>query len=345
MHYIGCDVSKAKLDLCLLNDQTGVSSDVITRSNSRNKTVANTPDGILELIAWLARQGINDLLSVHIAMEGTGVYHHTAAFELSNQGFIVSVCNPAQTKNYGRGMGIRNKTDSIDSFVLACFCKNAKPRKWLPPAPEAYALKLLNSRLDILTVDLVREKNRAEKLSVIRAPEALMQSIYEAIDFLTFQIEKLQKNIDEHIQKHEHLKNDMRLLTSIPSIGKRVGAAMLSVLHCNSFDSAEQLASFLGLVPVEKQSGTSLLTKSRMSRQGPPRIRALLYMASVCAIRKNGNPPAREMYERLLKKGKPKKAALGAVMRKLAHYCYGVFHTKTPFDVGHATNAAAKFVK
>ena len=111
---------------------------------------------------------------------------------------------------------------------------------------------------------------------------------------------------------------------------------MLAILHTHSFESAEQLAAYLGLVPIERQSGTSLLGKPRMSRHGPKRLRSLLYMASMCAIRKKyGNPLARALYEKLVRKGKAKKAAIGAVMRKLAHLCFGVIRSQTPFDASH----------
>lgn len=337
MHYLGCDVSKAKLDFCLLKHQPDSAVSTSTRAESKTKTVANTENGLLELARWLTRNGVMELSDVHVALEGTGVYHHTAAFGLTKLGMLVSVCNPAQAKSFGKGLGIRNKNDSIDSYVLATFCKNVKPRKWMQPSPEAHSLKLLISRLNVLIDELGRERNRAEKAAATRTPDTVLESIKDSIQFLMHQIEKIQNTIDEHIESHTNLKEDMRLLISIPAIGKRVGAAMLSVLHCNSFDTAEQFAAFLGLVPVERQSGASILAKPRMSRQGPRRVKALLYMASVCAIRKkNGNPVALELYERLLKKGKAKKAALGAVMKKLAHFCFGVLRTRTPFAVTHS---------
>lgn len=336
MHYLGCDVSKTKLDFCLLKPQAHDELSACARSESKNKTVANTEEGLLELARWLTRNGVMDLADVHVAMEGTGVYHHTAAFGLTKLGLLVSVCNPAQTKSFGKGMGIRNKNDTIDSFVLASFCRNVKPRKWKQPSPEAHSLKMLISRLNTLIDELGREKNRSEKAAATHTPETVLQSINDSIQFITQQIKNIQITIDNHIESNASLKEDMLLLISIPAIGKRVGAAILSVLHCNSFDTAEQFAAFLGLVPIERQSGGSVLAKPRMSRQGPPRIKALLYMASVCAIRKkNGNSVARELYERLLKKGKAKKAALGAVMKKLALFCFGVLRTRTPFRVTH----------
>ena len=78
----------------------------------------------------------------------------------------------------------------------------------------------------------------------------------------------------------------------------------------------------MGVVPVERQSGTSVRTRAQLSKAGTSIVRAKLYMAAVVAIRYNDD--AKALYTRLLKRGKAKMAALGAVMRKLVHICFGV---------------------
>ncbi len=122
----------------------------------------------------------------------------------------------------------------------------------------------------------------------------------------------------------------MKLLQTIPAVGPQVGSNMLSVIHGHNFHSAEQLAAYLGLVPVERQSGTSLLGRARLSKAGPARIRAVLYMAAIVATR--CNPHVRAVYERLLARGKSKMSALGAAMRKLVHLCFGVIKTQRPYE-------------
>lgn len=109
---------------------------------------------------------------------------------------------------------------------------------------------------------------------------------------------------------------------------------MLSVMHSHRFNTAEQLAAYLGLVPVERQSGTSVLGRARLSKAGPARIRAVLYMAAVVATR--FNPHVKAVYERLLAKGKAKMAAIGAAMRKLVHLCFGVLKTRKPYQAEYA---------
>lgn len=341
MHYVGCDVAKLKLDFSMLPDKSNAQmmSECI-RSQVKTKVAKNDATGIQEWLHWLTKNGVTDFTQVHVAMEATGVYHEVAANELVKHGIKVSICNPAQTKKFGQGMGIRIKNDTVDSFVLAYYCMYKQPRAWTPPSPEAHTLKTLIARVDALTRDLAREKNRAEKATVVNAPETIQTSIREQITFLTDQLAKLQQIIQAHINEHEKLKRDLNLLLSIPSIGKRVGSAMLALLHSHSFLTPEQVVSYLGLAPVERQSGTSLISQSRISRHGPVRIRSLLYMASLSAIR--SNPLARDFFQKLKGKGKPPKAALCAVMRKLTHLCFGVLKSQKPFsETFHADKGGA----
>lgn len=109
---------------------------------------------------------------------------------------------------------------------------------------------------------------------------------------------------------------------------------MLSVMYNHVFGSAEQLAAYLGLVPVERQSGSSVLGRAKLSKAGPARIRAVLYMAAVVAVR--WNPHVKAVYDRLLARGKSKKSALGAAMRKLVHLCFGVLKTRKPYQPDYA---------
>ena len=108
---------------------------------------------------------------------------------------------------------------------------------------------------------------------------------------------------------------------------------MLVILRSHHFDTAEQVAAFLGVVPIEKYSGTSVRGRPRLSKIGPPKIRAKLYLASLCGLR--FNPVMKAMYERLCLRGKAKMCATGALMRKLVHWCFGVLRTQLPFDADY----------
>ena len=325
MNYLGMDVSKDKLHCCLLRDAAD--------TKRKAKVVANSPSGLATLLCIVEKEGIRPD-ELHVIMEGTGVYHQLAAETLHDAGMTVSIANPAHVKDFGRGMAVRTKNDTKDSFVLARYGALLKPRAWTPPPPAARRLQAYIAREDAIKKDIEREQNRMEKSIIGRAPEDVLTSIEETIGFLNAQLKAIRKKIASHIDKHPDLKDDFKLLTSIPGVGPETGHHMLSVMHTHQFRSAEQLAAYLGLVPVERQSGTSLQARPRMSKAGPTRMRAALYMPAVSALQ--WNPHVRALKERLAAKGKPPMAIVGAAMRKLVHLCFGVLKTRTKYSPKHA---------
>lgn len=325
MFYLGMDVAKAKLDCCLLLDEVS--------GKRKTKVVSNNKSGLVDLLAWAAKQYVSPE-ALHVVMEATGIYHEQAAMALADARVMVSIVNPAQVKDFGRGLAVRTKTDGVDSFVLARYGALLKPKAWVPPAPEARILQALLARRAAIAQDLQRERNRQEKADATDTPELIRKSLEGSIEFLVKQLAQLQQDIDDHINGHSNLEKGMNLLQSIPGVGPQVGGNMLSVLSSHHFESAEQLAAYLGLVPVERQSGSSVLGRARLSKAGPARIRAVLYMAAIVATR--CNPHVKAVYERLLARGKSKMSALGAAMRKLVHLCFGVLKTQRPYEHDHA---------
>lgn len=328
MKYLGVDVSKDKLDCCLLHDPA--------ETKRKTKAVANSPSGLATLLSFVEKEGIRPD-ELHVIMEGTGVYHQLAAETLCDAGMTVSIANPAQVKDFGRGMAVRTKNDTKDSFVLARYGALLKPAPWTPPSPAARQLQAYIAREDAIKKDIQREHNRKEKSVIGRAPDDVLASIEETISFLNAQLQAIRKKIDAHIDRHPDLKDDMTLLTSIPGVGPETGHHMLSVMHTHRFRSAEQLAAYLGLVPVERQSGTSLHARPRLSKAGPKKMRATLYMPAVSAL--TWNPHIRALKERLAAKGKCPMAIVGAAMRKLVHLCFGVLKTRTKYSPEHAQAA------
>lgn len=320
MFYLGVDVAKAKLDCVLLNPES---------QKRKSKTVENSSDGLGLLLKALQGWGI-ELGEIHVVMEPTSTYHELAALALADAGCTVSLINPAHLRRYAQSVGARSKTDAADSALLARYGAAEKPKAWEPPSSSARALKALLARRDAVAEDLQRERNRTEKLSTTEVPDSVRQSLSDVITFLEKQLETLQREIERHIDDDPDLRGKRELLLSIPGVGDRVSQHMTALLASHRFATAEQLAAYLGLVPVEWVSGSSIKGRPRMSKAGPAHLRKLLYMPAVVAVRHN--PHIRALYERLIKHGKHKMAAIGAAMRKLAHLCFGVVHSGKPYN-------------
>jgi len=146
-------------------------------------------------------------------------------------------------------------------------------------------------------------------------------SIETVLEALNPEKDRVEKEVEDHINQHPTLKRDEDLLKSIPGIGPIVSRCLLSVLRSRSFDKAQACATCSGLVPVVRESGSSVRGRAKLSKAGSGIVRAKLYMSAIVAIRYN--PDARDLYQHLLKRGKPKMSAPGAVM-KLVHICFAV---------------------
>ena len=161
--------------------------------------------------------------------------------------------------------------------------------------------------------------------------EDVAKHVNEHISWLDSEIRKLEKEIDDHTDRHPDLKRDAELLGSIPGIGATTVARLLGQLgDIRRFENAMAFAAFLGVTPKQRTSGSSLKGRTMISRTGSGALRAALFMQSLVACRHN--PILNRFAERLLGTGMAKKAVICAVRHKLTHLIYGVIRTGKPFD-------------
>jgi transposase len=341
-NYLGIDVSKLKLDCALLR---GVHGENGKNGKRLDKTFTNNEAGFKALLVWLTvKLGTNKIESetgissntqwqphTHILMEPTGVYHERAAMWLTQAGCTVCLVNPARLRSYATAIGVNSKNDRIDSYVLARYGAAEHPAAWQPPSLAAQTLNALLARREALCQDIQREENRREKTDyAMHTPAPVKSSITQTLVFLNQQLAALDTQIHEHIDGDPTLKENDQLLQSIKGVGPRVAQRMNALMSTHRFKSAEALAAYMGLIPSEHQSGSSVRGKTRLSKRGPAHLRHLLYLPAIVA--KQYNVHVRATYERLIARGKPKMSAIGAAMRKLVHLCFGVIHSRRPYD-------------
>lgn len=320
MAVIGIDVSKQKLDCAWLRD--------VATGKVKTRVFANRRQDFPRLLEWLEHQTGEPLDQCHVLMEATGIYHETLAYWLHAAGIQVYVLNPAQVRDFSRSLGVRGKTDKKDSVVLARYGATQCPRAWQPEPEEVRKLKALTARLDALDRDIQRERNRREKAEFAMATD-ILRSIDDILLALTRERDRLQQEIDDHLDQHPDLKQDRALLQTIPGVGSAVSLRLLAMLRSRPFESARQAAAFAGLVPVSWESGSSVRGRPRLSKAGNPKLRQSLYMSAIVGLK--WNPDISALYQRLTENGKSKMAALGAAMRKLIHIAYGVLKTQTEY--------------
>jgi transposase len=311
--WLGIDVSKATLDV------------VLVRAESQHAQVSNDKRGWRTLENFLKKRCPQ---KAHVCLEATGLYGDGVAEFLHERGYVVSVVNPARIKAYGDSQLRRNKTDRTDAALIADFCRTQQPDAWQPLAPEVKELRAMLRHLDDLQAMHQQENNRLQS-GEQSAP--VVAQLRQHLAFLDTQILDIKRQIDDHFDQHPPLKQQRDLLTSIPGIGDLTAGRLLAELRdLRSFDTAQQVAAFVGLTPRQHQSGSSIHRRSRISKQGNPALRAALYMPAVAA--KRWNPLVRALAQRLEARGHCQMSIIVAAMHKLLHLAFGVLKSGLPFD-------------
>jgi transposase len=309
---LGIDISKGKFNAALLRV-----------GKYRHKAFPNNSRGFEQLSKWL--QGLR-VMELHACMESTGVYGEELAEYLYDQGFSVSVVNPARIKGFAQSELIRSKTDKVDASLIARFCSAMNPSLWTPDPMEIRELRSLVRRVDALLNMRQQEQNR---LGV--SNDILKKSIRKHIHYIEKEIEELKDEINKHIDHNPELRDKRELLESIPGVGEATIHIILShFASIEKFRDAKSLTSFLGIAPRHYQSGSSVTKRTRMSKVGRSSLRKAFYMPAIVALRYN--PVIADLKVRLTKAGKHNMLIIGAAMRKLVHIIYGVLKNKIPFD-------------
>lgn len=318
---LGIDVSKRKVDVALLYPDQRLHSSVFP----------NDAKGHKRLVAWVKKRGVDQ---VHVCIEATGVYSLPLALALYQTGYKLSVVNPLRIYGFRKSEMSRNKTDKEDAYLIARFCLLHNPRAWTPLDESRQELRDLHRHLETLKKARQQHLNRLEG-----KPSKWMQdSLKRTVRHFDREIRRHQERVEEHCTQHDDLQRQRELMFSISGIGMVTATALLAELpDIRQFQSARQLAAYAGVTPTQRQSGSSLSGKSRMSKMGSPRLRRILYMPAVAALR--WNPVVKDLAERLKARGKCSMVIIGAVMRKLLHLVYGVLKSGKPFDPAHAQAA------
>ena len=317
-YFLGIDIAKDKFDAALLPEQG---------NRCRHRTFPNTTEGAQDLLHWLDQLQVA-ASEVHICQEATSTYGLALATFLHDHDYTLSLVNPYQVKRFAESELQRAKNDKQDAAVIARFCRAHRPGPWNPLPAGLAELQALARRLEALEGMHTQEANR---LQVPGTPQAVQESIRTVLATLEAQMDSIKEAIRQHFDRHPDLKAQRDLIDSITGIGETTANTLLAEIgDYTVYKTARQLAAQAGLVPTERQSGTSVHGHPQLSKQGNARIRKALYLPAVVAMR--FNPLLRSVAERLRAKGKHKMVIIGAIMRRLLHLVYGVLKSQKPFD-------------
>ena len=280
--------------------------------------------GHRQLLKWVGRPA-------RACVEATGVYHLQLALTLRAAGVEVMVINPRVAKDFSRAMANRSKTDKVDARTLLEYLERMPFLAWQAPGESILELRELGRRISELVHASVAEKNRSHAKGASRISRIVMAEVKAHIAQIATHIKHLETAAVRVIEGDEGLHEQFESVSGVPGVGSRSAILLLTELAVlDPTMTVKQLVAYAGLDPRSYESGTSVQKPVRISKMGNARLRAVLYMNALSAVRHDRG--ARLFFARLVARGKTKKQALVAVMRKLLHGIWIVLQRRVAFD-------------
>lgn len=322
---VGLDIAKESFTACVL--QAGVTPETL----GSIETFENRTKGYRHFVRWVRTLGV-DLSQSVVVMESTCQYWKRCAFYLNGQGWDVCLLNPLQIHHHRISHLNRAKTDKVDARLIARFGLLERVPPWKPMTAELEELQEILRLRDHWVEELKREKVFSQNgLSPLLGSTLAKKMVQHHLRSLGQKVSRLQKEIQQRIQQHPRWNQIYELLHSIGGFGWITTAWLIvETREFTRFDSSKQLACFAGVIPVPFESGTSIHKPSRLSPWYHHRLRNVLYMASVCAMRVN--PLLRSFYQRLLDRKKSPKYALIALAHKMLRIAFAIVRSGQPFN-------------
>jgi transposase len=263
------------------------------------RTVANTERGLQQLVIDLADAKL-------VVFEATGSYHRRLAAALAQADIPCCVLNPRQARDFAKATGQLAKTDRVDARILALFAQRMQPRPSEPVCEARAALSELVTRRHQLIQMRTAETNR-------RRQQRFGASVREHIQWLNAQLKHIEAQIEHLVRAQPQWRHDVQRWQTVPGVGPVLCYTLLASLPELGRLNRHQVSALAGVAPLCCDSGTHRGQRRIWGGRAP--LRRGLYMAALVATR--FHPELRVFYDRLLSRGKPKKVALTACMRKL----------------------------
>lgn len=308
--FVGIDVSKTQLDVAV--GQAGE-----TWSAGNNETgIAQTVERLKALRPQL------------VVVESTGGLERRLLQTLQQAGIPFALVNPHRVREFAKSLGLWAKTDKIDARLLARFGAAIQPEPTHLPGEAEQLLSALIARRTQLIDFRTAELNR-----LASAHPAIQASIQLLLNQLAEQISLLDQQIQQLISQNEAFHNKDEILRSVPGIGPITSAILIADLPELGCLDRKKVAALVGVAPFNDDSGYR--SGKRRTKGGRAAVRKVLYMAAISASR--FNPVIKAFYEHLLKRGKLKKVALVACMRKLLTILNAMLCSHTPWRTNEFT--------
>lgn len=310
--YVGIDVAQATLVVAVRDPDTPGRPDA-------GWTVSNDAAGVTT-----RRRQLQARAPTLVVLEATGGLERLVASTLGTAGLPVAVVNPRQVRDFAKATGRLAKTDALDAQVLAHFAAAVQPPPRPLPDQQTAELAALLTRRRQVVQQLTAEQHRLQRATSQR----VRQRIQAHVTWLTRELARVDRDLDQALQASPLWRAQEDLLRQVPGVGPVLTRTPLAEVPELGTLSRQQVATLVGVAPLNRDSGTWRGRRGTWGGRGA--VRAVLYMATLTATRYQG--PIRTFYQRLCRAGKPKKGALVACMRKLLTMLNAMLRDQAPWQ-------------
>lgn len=329
---VGIDVAQKELVVSLGNMDEEATTNIYAY-----KTFSNNKKGFIALVLWVSKQTREDA-PLRYVMEATGVYHEAIAYFLSDKKLAVSIVMPNKVTNFFRTLDVKTITDKSMSEAIALFGLEKKLEDWVQPKKVFRELRQITRERDQLIAERTMIKNQlhAEQTEAYPSLKTIARIKYR-LQVINAQLTETFAEIKSHIKLDSDAKQAIALMTTIPGIGILTAAVIMA--ETNGFElirNTSQISSYAGFDVKEKESGSSVKGKPRISKRGNKYLRKAMYMPALAAIRHSERYKA--IFVRIVARSGIKMKAAVAIQRKLLELAYTIFKTKTPYNKVHLQN-------
>jgi transposase len=296
-----------------------------------HKAVSNDAKGFASLLSWVNKL-IDQGVGVRYVMEATGVYHESLAYFLNEQGHSISIVLPNKISNYFRTLDIKTVTDKTASEAITRFGLERKLDDWKRPQVIFKKLRQLTRERDQLVQTRTVAKNQLHaEQSEAEPNKGSITRLKKQIALFDKQEQEIRTEIAELLNQQQEVKKIITTICSLSGVQSLTAVTVLA--ETNGFElirNKGQLTSYAGFDVKQKQSGTSIKGKPRISKKGNKYLRKAMYMPALAAIRSDERFKA--IFARLVSKHGIKMKAAVAVQRKLLEMIFIIYKTNTPYD-------------
>jgi transposase len=317
---VGIDVAKDENVCCLSYLDRQIKKQVVA-----TRVFKNTRKGFELMLKW-EKTLVGDIPGIRYVCEATGVYHEALCDYLFDNHKSIRVVLPSKISNFRKSLDVKMDDDFTAAEAISIFGLTNTPKKWQKPNPVYRKLR-----------DLTRERHQLTKNRIHACKHSTSDNkttidrLLKIVKMYEKTLADLEKEIKAILNENKELKQKLELVCTIKGVG--LISATTVIAETNGFELFEnkrQLISYVGLDVINKQSGTSVRTKPRISKRGNKNIRRALYFPSLSAARNDDG--LKKNYLRIAEKTSIKMKGLVSVQRKLLVLIYTIWKKNEEYD-------------